>query len=101
VFFDDPRRKRILRAVFDAYYARVPGDSVVFDTSRSWNAKAALLGQLYPDCRIVCCVREVGWILDSIERMLSKKPLEMSRIFQLQRGDASQEATRFTHGWIL
>ena len=31
-FFDDERRQKMLRGVFDAYYASVPSDGVVFDT---------------------------------------------------------------------
>ena len=32
----------------------------------------ALLADLYPQARVICCVREVVWIIDSIERMLRK-----------------------------
>jgi sulfotransferase len=86
VFFTDERRRTILRAVLDAYYAEVPNGHTIFDTNRTWTARAALLGELYPDARIICCVREVGWIIDSIERMLRKNPLQLSRIFNFQPG---------------
>lgn len=86
IFFDDIRRATMLRGVFNAYYKEVPSDQVVFDTNRSWTGKAALLGQLYPESRIVCCVRDVGWIIDSVERMLHKNPLQLSRVFHFQPG---------------
>jgi sulfotransferase len=86
VFFDDARRATLLRAVFNAYYAESPNGSVVFDTNRTWSGRAALLAELYPQSRIVCCVRQIGWIIDSIERMLAKNPLELSRIFNFQSG---------------
>lgn len=86
VFFDDNKRAAVLRAIFDAYYADVPQNSVVFDTNRTWTGRAALLGQLYPKARIICCVREIGWIIDSIEGMLAKNPLELSRMFNFQAG---------------
>jgi sulfotransferase len=86
VFFNDERRRQILRGIFDSYYADVPDGHVVFDTNRTWTARAAVLGDLYPQSRIICCVREVGWIIDSIERMLRKNPLQMSRIFNFQPG---------------
>ncbi|KWF66313.1 sulfotransferase [Burkholderia multivorans] len=86
VFFDDERRASMLRGVFDAYYAAVPTGGTVFDTNRTWTGRAALLGKLYPSARIVCCVREVGWIIDSIERMLAKNPLQLSRMFGFQPG---------------
>ncbi|NMM04409.1 sulfotransferase [Paraburkholderia sp. RP-4-7] len=86
VFFDDGRRATMLRGVFDAYYADIEPGRVVFDTNRSWTGRTALLGELYPQSRIVCCVREVGWIIDSIERMLAKNPLQLSRMFNFQPG---------------
>jgi sulfotransferase len=86
VFFDDDKRAVMLRNVFDAYYADRPSDQIVFDTNRSWTSRAALLGQLYPRSRMICCVRDVGWIIDSIERMLAKHPLQLSRMFNFKPG---------------
>lgn len=86
VFFDDARRKTILRGLFDSYYAGVPAGGVVFDTNRTWTGRVALLGELYPGARIICCVREVGLIIDSLERMLNKNPLQLSHIFNYKPG---------------
>jgi sulfotransferase len=86
ILFDDARRAAMLRGILDAYYGEFAQDRVVFDTNRSWTGRAALLGQLYPDSRVICCVREVGWILDSIERMLARNPLQLSRMFNFQPG---------------
>lgn len=89
-FFDDARRAAILRGLFDAYYGearqQLSRDPVIFDTNRSWTGRAALLGELYPESRIICCVRDIGWIIDSIERMLAKNPLQLSRMFNFQPG---------------
>lgn len=86
VFFDDAKRTTMLRSVFSAYYDDVGPERVVFDTNRTWTARAALLRELYPHSRIICCVRDVGWIIDSIERMLTKNPLQLSRMFNFQPG---------------
>ncbi|MGF6767457.1 sulfotransferase [Paraburkholderia sp. GAS33] len=86
VFFDDARRTAILRGVFDSYYSEVQPGQVVFDTNRTWTGRAALLRALYPDSRIICCVRETGWIIDSVERMLAKNPLQLSRMFNFEPG---------------
>jgi sulfotransferase len=86
VFFDDAKRSTMLRGIFDAYYAGTEPERVVFDTNRSWTGRAALLRELYPQSRIICCVREAGWIIDSVERMLAKNPLQLSRIFKFQPG---------------
>jgi sulfotransferase len=86
VFFNDERRRAILRGVFDSYYADVPVGHVVFDTNRTWTARSSLTAELYPESRIICCVRDVGWVVDSIECMLRKNPLQLSRIFNFQPG---------------
>jgi sulfotransferase len=88
VFFTEECRRRILRSIFDAYYADVSADRVIFDTNRTWAARAALTADLYPQSRIICCVREIGWIIDSIERMLRKNPLQLSRVFNFQPGSS-------------
>lgn len=81
MYFDDERSARLLRGLFDSFYAHIPEGTVVFDTNRSWTARAALLSVLYPDCKIICCVRDIGWIIDSIERMRLKNPLKVSKLF--------------------
>jgi len=91
VFFDDARRKIMLRGVFDAYYSDVLEGQVTFDTNRTWTGRAALLAQLYPTSRIICCVREIGWIIDSIERMLNKNALQFSQMFDLKPGSSVYE----------
>jgi sulfotransferase len=88
VLFDDARCAQMLRGMFDIYYAHISPGCVVFDTNRTWTARAALLGTLYPDCRIICCVRDIGCILDSIERMRVKNPLRLSKIFPQQTADS-------------
>jgi sulfotransferase len=85
IFFDDDKRASMLRGVFDHYYEGGPG-RVVFDTNRTWTGRLPLLNALYPRARVICCVREVSWIVDSMERMLAKNPLQLSRIFNFQPG---------------
>ncbi len=79
--FDDDRRITLLRGIFAAYYSNQADRRIVFDTNRTWTGRIPLLSSLYPTARIICCVRDVGWILDSIERMLARNPAQLSRIF--------------------
>jgi sulfotransferase len=88
VFFDDARRSTVLRGLVDSYYNDIPAGNVLFDTNRSWTGRASLLGELYPESRIICCVREIGWVIDSVESMLNKNPLQLSRIFKSQAGNS-------------
>jgi len=71
---DEERRKHILRSTFNAYYEAVE-PTTVFDTSRGWTAKTSLLKALYPETKIICCVRDLPWILDSFERISAKNTL--------------------------
>jgi sulfotransferase len=84
---DDQRRRAVLRGVVQSYYYETSGpENVIFDTNRLWTAKLALLKDLYPNVRLICCVRDIGWIIDSIEKMLRTNPLQHSRIFNFKRG---------------
>lgn len=86
---DENRRKHILRATFNAYYDAVETNTV-FDTSRGWTAKTALLKTLYPQTKIICCVRDLAWILDSFERISAKNNLWNA---SLTDDEASQTVT--------
>ena len=83
VHFDDSRRQAVLLALRDAYYASVSAE-VIFDTNRAWTGRAALLNSLFPASRIICCVRNVSCIIDSVERMLAENPMHASAIFNIQ-----------------
>lgn len=85
-FFDPCRRRSILQGLFDACYAGAGDDQVIFDSNRMWTGHTALLRELYPKLRIICCVREIGWIINSIERMLRQNPLQTSRLFDFKAG---------------
>lgn len=82
-FFDDGRRARVLRGVFDSFYADSEAE-VVFDTNRAWTGSIALLAQLFPDAKVICCVRDVYRILDSFERIFRKNPLQYNSLFNFR-----------------
>ncbi len=79
--FDDARREALLSGVFSSYYHDLPKNKLIMDTNRAWTGKMALLARLFPASRVICCVREVGWIIDSVERMLNKNPTQLSGMF--------------------
>jgi sulfotransferase len=80
-FFTDERRRAIIRGIFGSYYADAAPNQVVFDTNRTWTGRLPLLRDLYPDARVICCVREVAWIIDSIERLTRKNALQPSKLY--------------------
>jgi sulfotransferase len=80
-FFDDARRRALLRGLFHSYYAGTKAP-VIFDTNRVWTGNLPLLADLFPNARVICCVREIGWIIDSVERALRQNPLLAARIYE-------------------
>jgi len=80
VFINDTQRKRLLRGLFDNFYADVPAE-VVFDTNRAWCTRLPALADLFPSAKVIACVRDVPWILDSIERLVQRNAFQPSGIF--------------------
>ncbi|WP_312283749.1 sulfotransferase [Candidatus Igneacidithiobacillus taiwanensis] len=85
VFISNARRQRVLRGLFENFYADVPQE-VVFDTNRSWCARLPALQTLFPDSKVIACVRDVSWIIDSIERLVRQNAFQPSLIFDYQPG---------------
>ncbi|MFC5437933.1 sulfotransferase family protein [Rhodanobacter umsongensis] len=85
VFIDDTQRQRVLRGMFDNYYADCPAE-VIFDTNRAWCARLPALSQLFPTTRVIACVRQVPWIVDSIERLIQQNAFSPSSIFNYTPG---------------
>ncbi len=81
VFVDDAQRRALLRGLFDNYYHDVHPTRTVFDVNRGWTMRIELLADLFPGCKIICCVRQIPWILDSVERLIRKNMYEVSKIF--------------------
>lgn len=80
-FFDENKRKRMCHALFDAYYADKTGHEVIFDTNRLWTARLHQLVELFDDFKVICCVRNPAWIMDSFEVIYRKNPFDYSRMF--------------------
>jgi sulfotransferase len=85
IFLDEAQKKAILRGVFESYYAAQRG-RVVFDTNRLWCSKMPALAELFPRAKVIACVRQTAWIVDSIEGLIQRNPFEMSKIFNFDSG---------------
>ncbi len=81
VFITDATRRRLLTSLFAAYYDPPPGQ-VLFDSSRLWSGRLPLLAALFPRARVICCVRDPRWVLDSVERIHRRNPLQSSALFE-------------------
>jgi len=76
-----PQRRRLLRGLFDSYYAGAEARPVVFDTNRLWSAKLPAVLDLFPDAKVIACVRNVAWVMDSIERLYQANLFENTKLF--------------------
>lgn len=78
---DQGMRRRLLRGLFETYYADQGSKSVIFDTNRQWSARLPALLDLFPQTKVIACVRNVAWIMDSLERLYRGNPYENTRLF--------------------
>ncbi len=86
VFLAQPQREALLRGLFANYYDTLDPGRVVFDTNRMWTAKIDLLARLFPQAKVICCVRHVPWIIDSVECLIRKNVFDLSKIFSFETG---------------
>lgn len=74
------QRRALVRGLFDAYYAE-HAHEVIFDTNRQWCAKLGLIKDLFAQAKVIACVRDVAWIMDSLERLYRADPYEHTKLF--------------------
>lgn len=84
-YIDDGKRRRIIQSVFKEFYADLDSE-VIFDTNRVWCSKISLIQALYPNAKIIACVRHMPWVIDSIEQLVQKNVFQPSSIFNYLSG---------------
>jgi sulfotransferase len=75
----EDRRKNILLSIFEGYYKHLE-TPVIFDSSRGWTKNTTLLQELFPTTKILCCVRDIPWIINSFELINKKNPFYTSTL---------------------
>ena len=87
--FDSEIRDRILRGALLNYYGTVSAPAgqrpIIIDNSRIWCTRLGLVNALFPGAKVICCVRDPVWIIDSFERLIQKNPLLGSKIVPIER----------------
>ena len=76
------KRKEIIRGLFDSFYS--DANEVCFNTNRGWSANTSLLDNLYPDFKMIVCLRDVPWVLDSFEQLNAKNPYTVKPLYHHQ-----------------
>lgn len=85
------QREKLLRGLFESYYSD-HSEEVIFDTNRSWTANLPALMTLFPEAKVICCVRDVAWVMDSLERQFRNNAFENTRLFN----NPSERSTVYT-----
>lgn len=75
------QRRSLVKGLFHSYYEDHADKDVIFDTNRMWCAKLPALQDQFPGSKIIACVRNVAWIMDSLERRYRANPYELTRLF--------------------
>jgi sulfotransferase len=87
VFIDDEQRRAVLKGLFTNYYNAIHTQKLIFDTNRAWCTKLPAITQLFPESKFICCVRDISWIMDSIESLVRKNAFELSGMFGFEPGN--------------
>jgi sulfotransferase len=75
------QRKRLLGGIFTSYYDDLLDKEIIFDTNRMWCAKMPALMDLFPQAKVIACVRNVAWVMDSLEKLYRANPYENTKLF--------------------
>ena len=78
----DEQRVALLRGLVENFYSLQAGADVMFDTSRLWCSRMQLLNTLFPGVKVIACVRKLAWVLDSMERLVRRQPVSVSKVFR-------------------
>ncbi|WP_371325063.1 sulfotransferase [Dechloromonas sp. ZY10] len=75
------QRQDILSGLFHSYYQHLQDKPVIFDTNRMWTSRMPLLKALHPKAKVIACVRDIPWVMDSLERRVRENPYHFTRLF--------------------
>ncbi len=85
------QRAAILKGCLKAITPIFP-QPLIIDTNRAWTAQITALLTLFPDAKLICTVRDVAWVLDSLERQYRANAFENTRLFN----SPAERATVYT-----
>jgi sulfotransferase len=71
--YTNERMNNMARALVECWY--MDRNGVVFDKARGWSFNSLLLTSLYPEAKIVVCVRDLRGVFGSVEKQHRKNPV--------------------------
>jgi sulfotransferase len=76
----EPKRIELIKNLIETYHSHIDKE-VCFNTNRGWTGLLPLLQQTHPDAKVICCVRDIRWVLDSFEVLFRNNPFTMSQLY--------------------
>lgn len=73
------RRKDLFHGMFNGYYKNIDRE-VIFNTNRAWTYLTPQMKELYPNSKMIVCVRDINWVLDSLEVAHRKHPFSPNTV---------------------
>jgi len=90
------KRRELIRDLFHSFYKN--DNEVCFNTNRGWTGCTSLLKDLFPNFKMIVCVRDVPWILDSFENLNSKNPYTIKPLYHHQELGSVHERCQILMG---
>jgi sulfotransferase len=92
------KRRDLIRDMFNSFYKN--DRTVCFNTTRGWTADTSLLKDLFPNFKMIVCLRDVPWILDSFEQLNAKNPYTIKPLYHHQELGNVHDRCRILMGEI-
>lgn len=90
------KRKEIIRGIFDSFYS--DANEICFNTNRAWTSNTAILANIYPNFKMIVCVRDIPNILNSFEHLNNKNPFTIKPLYNHQQLASVYERTHMLMG---
>ena len=74
------KRKQIIDNLFNTYYDD-PTKEVAFNTNRGWSLLLPTVKDLYPNAKVIMCVRDMYRVINSFETLVRKQPYTFTSMF--------------------
>jgi sulfotransferase len=73
------RRRNLITGLVNGFYQDVDSP-VIFNTNRAWTLLAGLTADVFPQSKLIVCVRDIKWVLDSFEVAHRRNPLSKNTV---------------------
>jgi sulfotransferase len=74
------KRKNIVKYLIDGFYHDID-KPVIFNTNRGWTFATNIIKDLLPQAKMIVCVRDINWVIDSFELAHRKNPFSANSLF--------------------